>query len=158
MNSSKKQDSEQPYEFYVGVNCVMEGAVLEIGGVARIDGRVSGTIKFDHLIVGQDGYLTGDISGNSADVKGTLEDTINLTGKLSVRSSGRVSGKISYGTIEANAGAKLVGEITTDYEPSAAGGDGLSDLSTQLTGSLDAPDYLSEDVSGLDKENILDQD
>ena len=46
---------------------------------------------------------------------------MNLSGKLTVASTGKIRGKISYGSIEAHEGAKLVGEISTDWDaPSAA--------------------------------------
>ena len=44
-----------------------------------------------------------------------MEDSLTLTGKLTVCSSGRIRGKIQYGSLETMEGAKLVGEISTDW-------------------------------------------
>ncbi len=107
------KDSE--YEFYVGAQTHLEGASLEIDGTARIDGKIVGKVSVKHLIVGPDGVVEGDISGETAEVEGTVEDTLTLTGKLTVKASGRIRGKIQYGSIETMEGAKLIGDISTDW-------------------------------------------
>jgi cytoskeletal protein CcmA (bactofilin family) len=75
-----------------------------------------------HLIVGPGGCVVGDISGETAEVEGTVEDSLQLSGKLTVCASGRIRGNIKYGSIECMEGARLIGEISTDwegFEPSA---------------------------------------
>ncbi|RPG26480.1 MAG: polymer-forming cytoskeletal protein [Gammaproteobacteria bacterium TMED92] len=108
-------DSDSDYEFYVGTATHLEGASLAIDGTARIDGKIVGKVAVKHLIVGPGGVVQGDISGETAKVEGTVEDSLTLTGKLTVCSSGRIRGKIQYGSLETMEGAKLVGEISTDW-------------------------------------------
>ena len=108
-------EKDSDYEFYVGAATHLEGASLAIDGTARIDGKIVGKVSVKHLIVGPGGVVEGDISGETADVEGTVEDTLTLTGKLTVKSSGRIRGKIQYGSIETMEGAKLVGDISTDW-------------------------------------------
>ncbi|NCF34456.1 MAG: hypothetical protein GWP50_12930 [Proteobacteria bacterium] len=108
-------DSDSDYEFYVGTATHLEGASLAIDGTARIDGKIVGKVAVKHLIVGPGGMVQGDISGETAKVEGTVEDSLTLTGKLTVCSSGRIRGKIQYGSLETMEGAKLVGEISTDW-------------------------------------------
>ena len=112
-------DSDSDYEFYVGTAAHLEGASLAIDGTARIDGKIVGKVAVKHLIVGPGGVVQGDISGETAKVEGTVEDSLTLTGKLTVCSSGRIRGKIQYGSIETMEGAKLVGEISTDWGSTA---------------------------------------
>ena len=112
-------DSDSDYEFYVGTATHLEGASLAIDGTARIDGKIVGKVAVKHLIVGPGGVVQGDISGETAKVEGTVEDSLTLTGKLTVCSSGRIRGKIQYGSIETMEGAKLVGEISTDWGSTA---------------------------------------
>ena len=102
------------YEFYVGEGTHLEGASLDIHGTARIDGTFVGKISVKHLIVGENGSVTGDISGETALVEGVIEDTLTLSGKLEVTAKGKIRGKIHYGELETVVGAKLVGEISTD--------------------------------------------
>ena len=108
-------DSDSDYEFYVGTATHLEGASLAIDGTARIDGKIVGKVAVKHLIVGPGGVVQGDISGETAKIESTVEDSLTLTGKLTVCSSGRIRGKIQYGSLETMEGAKLVGEISTDW-------------------------------------------
>ena len=109
-------DSKSEYEFYVGPDTLLEGASLEINGTARIDGTIVGKVTVNHLIVGPRAKVQGDIRGETALVEGTVEDTIEIKSKLTVQSSGRIRGKISYGSLETQEGAKLVGELFTDWD------------------------------------------
>ncbi len=115
-----KEESKN-YEFFVGESTELEGASLAIQGTARIDGRLVGKVSVKHLIVGKSGNVSGDISGETAWIEGVVDESLNLSGKLTVASTGKIRGKISYGSIEAHEGAKLVGEISTDWDaPSAS--------------------------------------
>jgi len=115
-----KEESKN-YEFFVGESTELEGASLAIQGTARIDGRLVGKVQVKHLIVGKSGNVSGDISGETAWIEGVVDESLNLSGKLTVASTGKIRGKISYGSIEAHEGAKLVGEISTDWDaPSAS--------------------------------------
>jgi cytoskeletal protein CcmA (bactofilin family) len=114
--------NDTDYEFYVGPATHLEGASLAIDGTARIDGKIVGKVAVKHLIVGPGGCVVGDISGETAEVEGTVEDSLQLSGKLTVCASGRIRGNIKYGSIECMEGARLIGEISTDwegFEPSA---------------------------------------
>ena len=97
------------YEFYVGSESILEGAALEINGTARIDGTLIGKVKVKHLIVGKPARVQGDIQSETADIEGTVEDSIEVEEKLTIRKTGRVRGKISYGSLETEEGAKLIG-------------------------------------------------
>ena len=77
---------ESDYEFYVGPATHLEGASLAIDGTARIDGKIVGKVAVKHLIVGPGGCVVGDISGETAEVEGTVEDSLS-SGKLTVCAS-----------------------------------------------------------------------
>ena len=137
-------DSESEYEFYVGTATHLEGASLAIDGTARIDGKIVGKVAVKHLIVGPGGMVQGDISGETAKVEGTVEDSLTLTGKLTVCSSGRIRGKIQYGSIETMEGAKLVGEISTDWGSSLSE-PVMSDRLEACTSAVNSDDELTAD-------------
>ena len=137
-------DSESEYEFYVGTATHLEGASLAIDGTARIDGKIVGKVAVKHLIVGPGGMVQGDISGETAKVEGTVEDSLTLTGKLTVCSSGRIRGKIQYGSIETMEGAKLVGEISTDWGSSLSE-PVMSDRLEAFTSAVSSDDELTAD-------------
>ena len=126
-------------QFFVGESTELEGASLAIKGTAQIDGKFSGKVTVKHLVVGKNGVVTGDIQGETAYIEGQVEESISLTGKMTIASSGKVRGKISYGSIEAHEGAKLVGEISTDWA-----------ADTQPTQPTDRLERIAQ---GLDEKN-----
>ena len=140
-------DVNGQYEFYVGEGTHLEGASLAISGTARIDGKIVGRVSVKHLIVGPNGVVQGDISGETATVEGIVEDTLTLTGKLTVCSSGKIRGKIHYGSLETIQGAKLVGEISTDWdEDSYSPKPIVSDRLEAFTASLNNDDAPADET------------
>ena len=142
--------NDSGYEFYVGPATHLEGASLAIDGTARIDGKIVGKVAVKHLIVGPSGCVVGDISGETAEVEGTVEDSLQLSGKLTVCSSGRIRGNIKYGSIECMEGAKLVGEISTDWEGAAAEAPVISDRLEAFTAAVSSD---SLDTGAADEED-----
>ena len=128
--------NDSGYEFYVGPATHLEGASLAIDGTARIDGKIVGKVAVKHLIVGPSGCVVGDISGETAEVEGTVEDSLQLSGKLTVCSSGRIRGNIKYGSIECMEGAKLGGEISTDWEGAVSEAPVISDRLEAFTAAV----------------------
>ncbi len=140
-------DSDSEYEFYVGAQTHLEGASLAIDGTARIDGKIVGKVAVKHLIVGPGGVVQGDISGETAKIEGTVEDSLQLSGKLTVCSSGRIRGKIQYGSLETMEGAKLVGEISTDWG-SDENRDVISDRLASFTAAVDEDGDDDNELTG----------
>ena len=106
------------------------------GVTGGIDGKIVGKVAVKHLIVGPSGCVVGDISGETAEVEGTVEDSLQLSGKLTVCSSGRIRGNIKYGSIECMEGAKLVGEISTDWEGAISEAPVISDRLEAFTAAV----------------------
>ena len=128
--------NDSGYEFYVGPATHLEGASLAIDGTARIDGKIVGKVAVKHWIVGPSGCAVGDISGETAEIEGAVEDSLQLSGKLTGCASGRIRGNIKYGSIECMEGAKLVGEISTDWEGSFAEPPVVSDRLEAFTAAV----------------------
>lgn len=140
-SSSKSGNASAPggdddLAFFMGEKCSVEGAVLEVDGAARIDGQFSGKLRAVHLIVGEKGHVAGDISSETADIMGTVEDTLVLSGKLTIREAGRIEGTITYGSLEAHEGAQLVGQINTQVRSTRTEGtSSLSNLRSAISQS-----------------------
>ena len=62
-------------------------------------------------MVGKSGSLKGKIKTDSLSVEGNIEGELTVKGLLKLMSSGTVSGKITYGSLQINEGGKLIGEI-----------------------------------------------
>jgi len=143
---------QNSYEFYVGEGAVLEGASIEITGTARIDGRLLGKIRAKHLVVGPSGSLTGDISGETACIEGVVEDSLELTGKLTVCATGKIRGNIRYGSIQCEEGAKLVGEIVTDWDENLDHTMSSSERIRALAATISTDENEKADVSGFTAE------
>lgn len=143
---------QNSYEFYVGEGAVLEGASIEIAGTARIDGRLLGKIRAKHLVVGSSGSLTGDISGETACIEGVVEDSLELTGKLTVCATGKIRGNIRYGSIQCEEGAKLIGDIVTDWDQNIDHAMSSSDRIRALAETISTDENEKADVSGFTAE------
>ena len=82
--------NDSGYEFYVGPATHLEGASLAIDGTARIDGKIVGKVAVKHLIVGPTGCVVGDISGETAEIEGTVEDSLQLIVGIDLRAHLRI--------------------------------------------------------------------
>jgi cytoskeletal protein CcmA (bactofilin family) len=84
---------------------------MTVPGCATIDGKFEGTLKAKSLIVGQTGHVSGEISVETAEVRGALVDHLTVHSKLVVRATGSVSGSVSYSKIMVEEGGELEGTI-----------------------------------------------
>ena len=101
-------------EFYVGHGVSLSGATISIAGTARIDGSMDGTIQAGHLIVGAGGTLKGEITAETADIEGRVEQTLAVAKLLTVKASGLIQGAVVYGELQCGQGGRLIGELSTN--------------------------------------------
>ena len=94
----------------IGDCATINGTIQEKNQII-IQGSVDGDVTCKELIVGKSGNLKGNIKTESLSVEGTVEGELNVKGLLKLMSSGSVSGKITYGSLQINEGGKLTGEI-----------------------------------------------
>lgn len=153
-------DAGEDLAFFMGEKCSVEGAVLDVDGAARIDGQFSGKLRAVHLIVGEKGHVAGDISSETADIMGSVEDTLVLSGKLTIREAGRIEGQITYGSLEAHEGAQLIGQINTQGRATRTEGtSSLSNLRSAISqsardaGSAPKPTDVSADGDASSSES-----
>ncbi|MEZ0224637.1 MAG: polymer-forming cytoskeletal protein [Alphaproteobacteria bacterium] len=79
---------------------VVEGTVNAQGFSAR---------RMDIL---EAGFYAGSAIVQDAVIAGRFEGKITVSGRLTVKSTGRLYGEIEYGTIECEAGARIEGQMT----------------------------------------------
>lgn len=97
----------------VGRDITLQG---EIGACDHlvIEGTVSATIKqlqqFDIL---DHGRFSGSVIADNADINGTFEGDITVTGRLWLRSNANVTGTLRYGSLQVEKGATLRGTVDT---------------------------------------------
>lgn len=95
---------------FIGAGVEMKGEV-SVPGCASVDGKFEGVLKAKSLIVGQTGHVTGQISVETAEIRGTVGDHLVAKSGLILRSTGSISGSISYSKIMVEEGGSLAGTI-----------------------------------------------
>jgi cytoskeletal protein CcmA (bactofilin family) len=77
-----------------------------------IEGKVEATLVDTHTVeIAESGMFKGNAEIDNADIAGRFEGALTVRGKLTVRATGRLHGKIRYGTIEIEAGGEIAGEV-----------------------------------------------
>lgn len=105
-----KTDSGSEGTIFIGTGVEFKGDMV-VPGCASVDGRFEGTLKAKSLIVGQTGNVSGQISVETAEVRGSVGDNLTVQSKLVVRSTGSISGSVSYSKIMVEEGGELAGKI-----------------------------------------------
>ena len=106
----KMKDVQITSALIIGEETTINGTIKENNQIS-ISGTVDGDIECKDLIVGKSGNLKGKIKTETLSVEGNVEGELNVKGLLKLMSNGSVSGKITYGSLQINAGGKLIGEI-----------------------------------------------
>jgi cytoskeletal protein CcmA (bactofilin family) len=110
----------------------IEARTLVVGAGTSISGLISscdrliaeGNVdaKLDacqHLIMAKTGSFRGNVSTDNADVYGRVEGDLVVQKRLTVRSTGEVSGTITYGEIEIECGGRISGQFKPEQDGSA---------------------------------------
>jgi cytoskeletal protein CcmA (bactofilin family) len=91
-------------ELIIGPASSVTGS-LSTPGVARIDGKVEGTITADWLIVAETGYVRGGALTRVTMVAGRMEGTIRANERVEIGSQGIVEGDIYTTKLRISEGA-----------------------------------------------------
>ncbi len=113
-DKSPEQDSEGT--IFIGAGVQFKGD-MTVPGCASVDGKFEGTLKAKSLIVGQTGNVSGQISVETAEVRGAVGDHLTVQSKLVVRATGSISGSVSYSKIMVEEGGELSGTIEKITDP-----------------------------------------
>ena len=121
----------------IGEGIVFENALLKGSGVIRIDGKFTGTIDIEgHVILGETGYVSGDIIADSALFAGKFQGNLRIRSALHLTESAVITGKFETGKFIVDEGAVLNGTcnvITAESllaEERASSGKVRSDIKT----------------------------
>jgi cytoskeletal protein CcmA (bactofilin family) len=98
-------------QFYAGPGLKLKGEITGCD-TFKVEGDVEGKVSAQHLHLSPTGKFVGTADVQDAAVEGKFDGTLNVAGRLLVRSSGRVSGKIVYGQIEIECGGEILGEVS----------------------------------------------
>lgn len=82
----------------IAESCGLEGSI-ETQGTIVVFGSITGKIKCSGLEIWKDGRVYADVEAENVNVGGYFEGEMICNGRLSVYSTGTVTGKVSYRTL-----------------------------------------------------------
>eukprot|EP00903_Cladosiphon_okamuranus_P005847 g5787.t1 len=92
----------------IGANVRFRGDVMECNTVV-LRGRLQGFVETRRLTIKEGAQFVGDAKVEEADVSGSLEGSLECTTKVSIRSTGLVSGNVIYNKMSMEDGGELEG-------------------------------------------------
>lgn len=90
MFSSKKH---LKLEVIIGSDTIIKGEIISKGTV-RIDGRFEGNLAAESVIVGEGGYLLGDITSRTLLAAGRITGNVHSNESVEIQPKGEVCGDI----------------------------------------------------------------
>ncbi len=101
----------------VGYGIFLEGKVSNCDKLV-IYGDVNAELNnVKALQISDSGTFRGAAEVEQAEISGTFEGSLRVRKSILINASGRVNGKITYGSIEIKPGGKFTGEIIEDTDP-----------------------------------------
>jgi cytoskeletal protein CcmA (bactofilin family) len=95
---------------FIGNGVVFKGSI-NAPNQAIISGTVEGDVVAKDVVIGAAGIVSGRTEADFIDVKGELNEAVTSKNVLIVRSSGKVSGDVTYGELEIERGGKIKGSM-----------------------------------------------
>lgn len=104
----------------VGPDIQMKGEITTCDRVV-IEGQVDATMRDVHTVeLAETGSLKGTAEVEDAEISGVFEGDLVVHGKLTIHSTGRVRGNITYGEIEIQRGGQISGNIRNSADAKQA--------------------------------------
>ncbi len=80
--------------------------------VLVVAGKVEAKVSEGKLLeINESGQFRGSVEIENADIAGRYDGQLVVHGRLTVRSTGRISGMVKYGELEISAGGQIIGEM-----------------------------------------------
>jgi cytoskeletal protein CcmA (bactofilin family) len=107
----RQEPAREVRKLIVGREITLSGEIAACDHLI-VEGTVEASVKDCHrLEVAEAGLFRGTVEIHEAEIAGRFEGQITVQGRLSVRSTGRIDGKIQYGELAVDAGGTLDGEV-----------------------------------------------
>jgi cytoskeletal protein CcmA (bactofilin family) len=91
----------------------LKGEIMSCGTLT-VEGEVDVKVRARQVVVANGGTFIGKAEVVQADIAGRFEGTLNVSGKLTIRSTGMFNGQVTYGQLEIEPGGELRGRVDVD--------------------------------------------
>lgn len=105
----------------IGTGSKFNGTLITVG-IVRVDGYFSGEITVEgSVIVGENGYIKGNIKSSKVTIAGNVEGNIYCSGCLELTASGKLHGDIEVKNVSIEDGAVFTGKCSMIQQTSSPG-------------------------------------
>ena len=95
----------------IGKNTRLVGEISNCSRV-EIQGALEGTVVAETVVVREGGTIKGQMRTTNADVQGVVDGEVSVAGLLDVKSTGQVTGDITYGQFSVQVGGVVAGNFS----------------------------------------------
>ncbi len=107
-------------KMFVGREIVISGDIASCDQLL-LEGTAEAKLRDSrHLEVTESGIFKGSAEVDDADIAGRFEGELIVHGRLRVRASGSIEGRIQYGELEVESGGRMIGDIQVSAVPRAS--------------------------------------
>lgn len=111
-----------------------------------VAGKVEAKLTDGKLLeINETGQFRGSVEIENADIAGRYDGQLVVHGRLTVRSTGRISGMVKYGELEVNAGGQIIGELQVSGSQQASSGPGGFKSASKFTSLIEEDDSNGDD-------------
>jgi len=111
VSSSGRSSSGEERKLTVGKGLSLAGEISSCD-ILVVEGKIEAKLSDGKLLeITESGQFRGNVEIENADIAGRYDGQLVVHGRLTVRSTGRISGMVKYGELEINAGGQIIGEM-----------------------------------------------
>ena len=111
--TAPKTEESVGSKLIVGPDIKLRGVEITDCDTLVVEGRVEASMDSRVIQIAENGVFSGKVSIDVAEIRGRFEGELTARKQLVIHASGRVSGRIRYGTIRIEEGGEVSGEIST---------------------------------------------
>jgi cytoskeletal protein CcmA (bactofilin family) len=107
----QEREAEKGSRLIVGPDVKLKGAEILDCDTLVVEGRVEATMDSRVIRIAEHGAYSGTVGIDIAEIHGHFDGELTARQRLIVHATGRVSGKIRYGTILIEEGGEISGDV-----------------------------------------------
>ena len=104
-------------ESIIGSNTLIEGNITT-KGTLRLDGRLTGNVETDWLIIGEKAFIKGNVKVAGVAVAGYLERNVNAKEIIELKRTGQIRGDVITSKLVVIEGGMVDGKISMQHKES----------------------------------------
>lgn len=108
---SRSAETASEARLIVGPEVKLKGAEILDCDTLVVEGRVEATMDSRVIRIAENGYFSGKVSIDVAEIHGAFDGELTARSQLIIHAGGRVSGTIRFGKLVVEEGGKLCGDV-----------------------------------------------